>query len=395
MTRYRYRAARADGRVVAGTIAASSGVEVDALLIDQGLYPIALVPAGSGTGARRAAGRRDLAIVFRSLATLVAAGVPLERAVAASERLPRLAALRSALGDTRRLLVEGHSLAEALARSEGPVPAVVIGMLRAGERGSRLGPALEQAATQLEHEADLAGRIRQALAYPLILLVAGACSLGVITTIVIPRFAVILADLGQALPPATRLLLGTAHVIRSYGLFLLIGLAGAVGLILQWTRTPEGRLQLHRFSLRLPVLGPVRHGFATARAGRALGSLLATGVPILNALQAAREAAGDAEVADRLGRVVRRVGEGEALTASLMIERAVTPTALQVLAVGDSSGQLGPMALRAGDLAAAEAEGGLRVLVSLLEPALVVLFGGMVAFTAAALLQAVYSLRPG
>jgi type II secretory pathway component PulF len=143
------------------------------------------------------------------------------------------------------------------------------------------------------------------------------------------------------------------------------------------------------------VLGPVRHGFATARAGRALGSLLATSVPILTALQAAREAAGDAEVADRLARVAQRVGEGEALTTSLMAEHAVTPTALQVLAVGESSGRLGPMALRAGDLAAAEAEGGLRVLVSLLEPALVVLFGGLVAFSAAALLQAVYSLRPG
>jgi general secretion pathway protein F len=212
---------------------------------------------------------------------------------------------------------------------------------------------------------------------------------------VVPRFAVILADLGQTLPPATRLLLGVAAVIRGYGVLLLIGTAGATALFWSWSRTPEGRLWLHRVSLGLPVLGPVRHGFATARVGRALGALLATGVPILSALEAAREAAGDAEVAARLGRVVERVGEGEAMTASLMAERAVTPTALQVLAVGDSSGQLGPMAIRAGDLAAAEAEGGLRVLVSLLEPALVVLFGGLVAFTAAALLQAVYSLRPG
>jgi type II secretory pathway component PulF len=139
----------------------------------------------------------------------------------------------------------------------------------------------------------------------------------------------------------------------------------------------------------------VRHGFATARVARALGALLATGVPILTALDAAREGAGDAEVRERLLRAGQRVREGEGLSASLAAETALTPSALQVLAIGDSSGRLGNMALRAGDLAAAEAEVGLRMAVSFLEPALVVLFGGLVAFTAAALLQAVYSLRPG
>jgi general secretion pathway protein F len=247
----------------------------------------------------------------------------------------------------------------------------------------------------LEQEADLAGRIRQALAYPLVLLVAGVGSLCVITTVVVPRFAVILADLGQALPPATRLLLATAALARAYGLVLLFAVVVGVVFFLHWIATPAGRLAFHRLLLRLPVVGAVRHGFASARVGRALGALLATGVPILTALEAAREASGDFEVAERLVRVGRRVGEGEGLTASLRSEAAITPTALQVLSVGDASGRLGPMALRAGDLAAAEAEGRLHLLVSLLEPGMVVLFGALVAFTAAALLQAVYSLRPG
>jgi general secretion pathway protein F len=395
MTRFRYRAAQADGRVVSGVIAASGLAEVDALLLDRGLYPLTLDLAPQSSLLRSRASRQDLAIVFGSIAALVSAGVPLERAVTASAGFARHAGLRSALVDTCRLLTEGHRFSEALAQSEGRIPPVILGMVSAGERVSRLDAALDQAATQLEHEAELAGRVRQALTYPITLLIAGSASLVIIATVVVPRFAVILADLGQALPPATRALIASATFLRAYGFGLLLLLAGSIALLLAWVGTPEGRSTLHRYLLRLPVLGRMRHGFASARAARALGASLAAGVPILAALESAADAAGDAEVAARLSRAARRVTEGASLTSALDLEQTLTPTARQVLAVGDASGQLGPMALRAGDLAAAEAEGAMKVAVSLLEPALVVGFGGMVAFTAAALLQAVYSLRPG
>ena len=123
--------------------------------------------------------------------------------------------------------------------------------------------------------------------------------------------------------------------------------------------------------------------------------MLLAGVPLLGALDAGREAAGDVVIAARLSEARRRVASGEPLTVTLAAERAMSESALQLLAVGESSGRLGEMALRAGDLAASEAEGRLRTLVGLLEPGLVVLFGGMVAFVAAALLQAVYAVRPG
>lgn len=395
MTRFRYRAAQADGRVVSGVMAASGPGEVDALLLDRGLHPLTLEPARASPLFRPRVSRQDLAIVFRSIATLVHAGVPLEQAVNASAVLARNAELRCAFSETRRLLTEGHRFSDALAQSEGLIPPVVVGMLRAGERVSRLGDSLEQAASQLEHEAELSGRVRQALAYPAILLVAGSASLVIIATVVVPRFAVILADLGQALPPATRALIASAGFLRAYGFWLLLLVAGGGALLLSWFGTPEGRGVLHRYLMLLPVVGRMRHGFASARAGRALGASLTAGVPILTALESAADAAGDVEVGGRLTRAARRVAEGASLTSAIELEQALTPTARQVLAVGDSSGQLGPMALRAGDLAATEAEGALKVAVSLLEPALVVGFGALVAFTAAALLQAVYSLRPG
>jgi type II secretory pathway component PulF len=389
---YSYRAARRDGAIITGAIEADSHGQAAATLATRGLYAIALAPAEEAH--RPAASRRDLAIVFRGIAALVGAGVPLERAVAASEPLAR-GALRETLLAARDQLRQGAGFAAALAAGRGVVPGLVLGMIRAGERGSQLGAALEQVAAHLEQEADLVARVRQALAYPLLLAAAGFASVLVITTVVVPRFAAILGDLGQQLPPATRLLLGVSQLLsRFWFVLLVIGVAG-IWSVIEWLRRPVGRKQLEEMLLKLPFIGTVRIALATARVMRALGGMLRTGMPLLPALDGARQAAGDLAIGARLTRVRERVLQGAALAAALEREAAVSPSALQLVTVGESSGRVAEMALRAGDLAAQEADRGLRTLVTALEPALVVAFGGLVAFTAAALLQAVYSLRPG
>jgi len=155
------------------------------------------------------------------------------------------------------------------------------------------------------------------------------------------------------------------------------------------------RRRVEEALLAAPFVGPVRLALATSRIARALGGMLAAGMPLLAALDAARDAAGDLAVAARIGRARERVAAGAPLMASLEREAALAPGALQLVQVGESSGRLADMARRAGDLAAQEAERGLKALVTLIEPALIVAFGGLVAFVAAALLQAVYSMRPG
>ena len=393
MTPYRYRAARADGAMVSGVVEASSAALASTLLADRGLYPVGVTPEDGGDW-RPAASRRDLAIVFQSIAALVGAGVPLERAVAASGALAS-APLRDALAAARTRLREGRSFATALAAGRGIVPDVVLGMVRAGERGSQLGTALQQIATHLEHEAELVARVRQALAYPLLLAVAGTASVLVIGTVVVPRFAALLGDLGQDLPVVTRLLLTASSLVTRFWLPGLLCVVVGAWCVVQSLRRPAGRRRLHESLLATPIVGPLRRSLATARVTRALGGMLRAGMPLLEALAAAREAAGDEAVAVRLTRTRERLAQGAPLTASLEREGALSPSALQLLAVGESSGQLGEMALRAGDLAAQEAERGLKTVVTILEPALIVAFGGLVAFVAAALLQAVYSLRPG
>lgn len=394
MTLYHYRAARSDGATLAGFLPAADAGEAGATLAARGLYPIALDPVEEWEAQRRPARRADLAIVFQSLAALTEAGVPVERAVAASEPLAT-GPLREALAEIRRDLKEGLTLAQALERTRGLVPPLVIGMVRAGERGSQLGRSLTQVAQELEREAELSGRVRQALAYPLVLCVAGAVSVTVISTVVVPRFAEILGDLGQQLPPATRLLLGLSDLVSRFGLIILASLTALGAALVEWARRPRGRLRTAAWLLEFPIVGEIRASLATARLCRALGAMLAAGMPLLPALDGAREAAGDPAIGQRLGAARERIARGEPMAASLERERVLSPGALQLVAVGEASGQVALMAERAGSLAGREAERALKTLVSLLEPGLVILFGGLVAFVAAALLQAVYSVRPG
>jgi len=392
MSAYSYRAARQDGAIVTGAIDAESYSQATSTLASRGLFAIAVSPAVEAR--RPAASRRDLAIVFRGIAALVSSGVPLERAIAAAEPLAS-GTLRETLAAARQRLHEGASFANALAAGRGIVPNLVIGMVRAGERGSQLGSALDQVAGHLEQEADLVAHVRQALTYPLLLAGAGLASVLVITTVVVPRFAAILGDLGQQLPTSTRLLLGISQLLSRFWMPLLLVAVAVAWAGIDWIRRPTGRKQLEEALLKLPLVGKVRHTLATARVMRALGGMLRSGMPLLPALDAAREASGDLAIADRITRSRERVVQGAALAVALEREAALSASALQLVAVGESSGRVAEMALSAGDLAAQEAERGLRALVTALEPALIVAFGGLVAFTAAALLQAVYSLRPG
>src|SRR6266699_3901865 len=393
MTPFRYRAARADGGIVEGLVDAGSASLASATVTERGLFPLTVTPAAAAETSRRPASRRDLAIVFQSIAALVSAGVPLERAVASSEALAR-GPLRDTLAAARTRLREGEGFAAALGAAHGVVPGIVLGMLRAGERGSQLPFALAQVATHLEQEADLVARVRQALAYPLLLAVVGVASIVVIGTVIVPRFAELLGDLGQEVPPATRILLLGARLLSHYWFLLVPAVAGLVGLGVEAVRRPGMRRQIEEALLAAPLVGPVRLALATARIARALGGMLAAGMPLLAALDAAAEAACDGAAAARLARARERVASGAPLAASLEREGALAPSALQLIQVGESSGRLADMARRAGGLAAQDAERGLKTLVTLVEPALIVGFGGLVAFVAAALLQAVYSIRP-
>jgi type II secretory pathway component PulF len=388
-----YSAAQPDGRKLSGTIHADHVEDARARVAARGLFPLTVEPQPAGFRVRRAS-RRDLALLFRSLASLVAVGVPLDRALAASVGLTA-GPLAAALSEAQTSLREGLTLSAALENAGGLFPPVALGMLRAGERGSQLGTALMEIASHLEAEAELVAQVRQALAYPTVLAVVGGASVLLITVVILPRFASLLTDAGATLPVTTKALLGASEFAMDHALAIALTSLLIVAGCAQWLAEPRVQLRLQEQLLRFPLVGPLLHALSTARLARALGGLLNAGLPLLPALRTAGDAAGNEVVRLRLRRVGERVARGEPLARSLSSEEAVTRTAAQLISVGETTGQLALMSARAGLLAGQEADRTLKTLVGLLEPALVITFGGLVAFVAAALLQAVYGLRPG
>jgi type II secretory pathway component PulF len=260
--------------------------------------------------------------------------------------------------------------------------------------GSALDRALVRVARQLDAEAKLRADLRATLAYPVLLVFMGVVTIAVMGAVVIPRFAVILADMGAALPASTRVLLSVSTGFQAAAPVLAVFGVGAIPFVRRWSARPASAARVDRWLLRLPVVGPVRHGFASARTCRALGQMLENGLPLLAALDASTEASGNHEVTRRIALARQRVARGARLTDALAEEAVVTPLALQLVGIGETSGRLGQLVSRAGELAEQRAERSLRVLVGFLEPLLVVGLGLLVAFVAAALLQAVYSVRP-
>jgi type II secretory pathway component PulF len=327
------------------------------------------------------------------VAVLVGDGVPIERAFAITEPIVG-ERLRAVLGGMRRLVREGHSVSEAMASYPAVMPDAVVGIIRAGERGSRLAEACEAAAEQLEAEVRLHSEVWSALAYPLLVLFVGVTSIVVMGGVVVPRFAEILAGMDSELPPTTRALLGVSAAVRRFGLPAIVASAVAVVVAARWTRRPSVRARLHAFLLAVPIVGPLRRGFSTARVCRTLGGLLNAGMPLLPALDVAADAAADLEVRRRIELAREAVGGGRGLTDALTEHHALTPIALQLSGVGESSGRLGPMLVRGADIVADRTHRALRALVGVLEPTLVIVLGALVAGVAAALLQAVYAVRP-
>jgi general secretion pathway protein F len=390
---FTFRAVHANGRAESGVVHAVSLEAARALIQARGLFPLELRPQSTAALHRPRISTADLALGLRVLATLLESGLSLTRALAALDPLVP-ATWQPALPVLRASIREGKSLAAALSLLPFEVPSLVIGLVSAGEAGSGLAPAVTRAAELMEASAETRRALRGALAYPFLLAFAGAASLALLVGVVLPRFAAILQDLGQSLPASTRLVLATADAGR---LALLPGL-GAVAVLLVlwrlWTASEAGRAQWHALLLLLPYVGEVRRSAAVGRFAAALGALLESGVPIAGALTAAARASGDAALLARLQTAREAVVGGQHISTALEAADALTPTAARLIRAGEESGRLAVMLAQAARLETARAEQLVRSGVRVIEPCMILLFGGVVALVAAALLQAVYSVRP-
>lgn len=394
LTTYAYRAARSDGAIETGTLDAPSREAASASLTRGGLFPIELTLEAAPEVRCARVGVAPLALGFRLLADLLEAGLPVARALAAFESLAP-AEWRAGLPSVRIAVREGKTLASALAASPLEIPSLALGIVQAGEAGSGLAPAVRRAADLLETQAATRAAIVSALTYPLILAFAGSASLMLLVGVVLPRFAAILADLGQTLPSSTRLVLGAADAIRAWAVPGALGAAVLLVVWRVWSASEEGRRQWHAVLLRVPLAGPVRRAAAVSRVTASLAALLESGVPLGAAIAYAGRSAGDAALSVRLAEARECVMTGARLSRALEETAATTPTAVKLVRAGEETGRLAAMLAHAARMEREGAERAVKAAVKFVEPLLILAFGLVIAVVSASLLQAIYSVRPG
>jgi len=394
---FRYRAATVAGDVVDGIVQAASSRDAIDELRRQTLVPVSIEAVDGAPTARTARltglGRQSDALVTatRTLATMLAGGASLDRALRFAAEHAGTPALGRALAGVRQDVQRGESLSTALRSRQALFGSLAPALVRAGEESGALDEALERLADHVERSRELRAQLQAALLYPALMGVVAGIGVVVLLSFVVPRFAGMLADAGATLPASTRLLMtASALLVRGWWLWLPIGALLAVG-GRAWVREPANRQRWQGARLGWPIVGELERTIATARFARALGTLLRGGTGVLAALRVARETLTNRALAARVDDAIRAVERGEPVARSL--EGTLPPLATQLLAVGEESGALDRMALRVADTYDAESQRALRGLVALVEPALIVGFGAIVGFVALAMLQAVYSIN--
>ena len=392
-TIFAYRAAAPDGRLHAGALDAESADQARETLRARGLLILNLESRGERVAQRDPISIADLALGLRILADLLDAGLSVSRALGAFEELaPR--GWRPAVPHIRQSVREGHGLAASLATAPIEIPGLVIGIAQAGEAGTGIGQAMRRAAELTESSAETRAQVRAALAYPLLVAAAGAIATTVLLTVVLPRFAKILGDLGQKLPATTRLVIAGADLAHVALLPSLVAIGACVGAWRAWTGRASGRRNWHRLLLGVPMLGSIRRAASASRMATSLSALLDSGVSMAAALTLAARATGDAELEARVSAARGTVSAGESLSRALEIHVAATSTVVRLARAGEETGRLSAMLGHAARIEQQRADRVVRTAVRLLEPMLLLVFASVVALIAAALLQAIYSVRP-
>ncbi len=389
---FRYRAATSAGQVVEGEVRAGTMLEAREQIRRQDLVPVSLEPASGAAPSVRRTRNASLAPDLRALATLVSAGQSLERALRFLAEQGESEATRRCWQSILDGVREGRSLSEAMA-AQPRFSAFAVSVVRAGEEGGVLDEGLARLAKHAEDNAELSRDIRSALLYPA--LMAAVTGVGAVTvlTVAVPRFMAVLGATEGSLPLATRALVGVSSALVHGWWILLAVLAAGIMVARTLLQDMALRMRWHAARLRLPLAGRLERDLAAARYCRSLGVMLDAGVPLMASLDRASSVVTNAALSDALNRGSAAVARGEGIADSIGV--VLPPMARHLLRAGEESGQLGAMCLRIAGQLDDDVRSTLRDLVRVIEPAMIVVFGGIVGFMALALLQAMYSVRPG
>lgn len=397
MTQYRYDAVDPQGRRRRGTGAAANASALADLLAREGLTLVTSTPLAEGavvTGHSGRVGMKALLEGMRSVSALLDAGLPLAKCLEHAEALAA-PALRPPLADVRARVIRGESFAAAMASHPAAFGSLTPSLMRAGERSGDLPGALRAVVRYLEREADLRDRLLSASLYPLVLLVFGSAAIAVLILLVIPKFAALLSGTGIQPPWTTSVMLAFSLALRRFWWLLPIAAVAFVGAVRWMTSAPEGRRWWSGALRSLPLLGAIQRDRVSGETARLLGLLIEGGTPLHQALEETAAALADPLAAEEVARVRDRVREGASLSSTLGAGGYFSAEFVQLVGVGEGSGRLGEFVTKAATLLEDRSVRQLQRGVALLEPLMIVLFGGLVGFVALSLLQAIYGINAG
>jgi len=390
---FEYEALNGAGKAVRGIIDAESARTARTKLKSRGVYPTEIREESAVLAQRGSAFRllsrvraKDLAQIFRQMATLLEAGIPLVSCLSALIDQSGHPYLRTTLTQIRERVREGSSLAEALADHPRIFSGLFVGLVKAGEVSGTLALTLSRWADFSEHQVALRQRIKAALTYPAFMFVIGLGVLFFLLTFVVPTVTKIFSDLGQALPWPTLILIAVSDFLNRFWWAVMAALILLAFWLRKYLRSESGGLLWDRLKLRLPLVRDLHRRLAVSRWARTLATLLGGGLPLLQALEFSQGVAGNRLLSRALGEARERIREGEEMAPSLKASGLFPSVVLEMVAVGEKSGVLGQMLEKVASSLENEAESDLRGLIALVEPLMILVMGLGVGFVALAVL---------
>jgi len=336
---------------------------------------------------------QDVAILTRQLATLTKAGIPLAEALAALVEQATSPKLQRILAEVRTKVNEGQSLGDAFGEHPKAFPPLYVNMVRAGEASGNLDQVLDRLTEFLDSQVKLKSKVTGAMVYPIVMAVVGMLITAMLMVVVVPKITEIFDDLGKALPWNTQLLIFVSRITGDYWWALIIVTGGLITAFIYWKRSPKGKAKWDAFTLRLWVVGPLIRMIAIGRFARTLGTLLASGVPLLKALEIVKHLLGN----DVLIKVVEEarvaIREGESIATQLAKSGQFPPMVTRMIAVGERAGELEGMLENVAQAYETEVELKIERLMTLMEPMLILAMGGVIGFIVFSILMPILEMN--
>lgn len=388
---FEYTALNEKGKNISGIIDCDSASAARQKLRGNKIYPISVKEVSDPTH-KKDKGKlsyftpfsrikpNEISMMTRQLATLLGAGFPLVKAMDTLIVQIETPAFKKILSRIKDSIEEGKSFAAALAEYPAVFSPIYINMIRAGETSGTLEIVLERLADISENQAALTSKIRAALAYPIFMLIIGIIVLFLLITFVVPNMTSIFSDMGQTLPLPTRILISTSEILGSWWWLMLLVIAAMVAGFSVFRKSEKGSYMIDKAVLAIPITGNLALKLAVARFSRTLGSLLLNGVSVLAALEVVKNVAGNILISNAIENAAKEVEQGHELGLALNALNVFPYLSIQMIQVGEQSGELETMLDKVADVYEKEVEASLVGMTALMEPAIILALGVIVGF---------------